>query len=836
MSEPDRERGSAGLQWLEMLLQDVRFGLRVLSKRPGFTAVAILTLALGIGATTAIFTVVDKVLLQPLAYPDPGRIVVLMQSYSGGTTAITSIPKYMMWRDQPRILEEPATYGIPGSLRVNLVGGDRPEQFRATQVSANFFSLFGIRLTAGRTFTAEEDAPGGPPVVVISNGLWRNRFGADPHIVGKAIDLDNTDYTVIGVMAPVYTPDLPLGDICFPFQADPNSSNQGNDMFGAARLRPGVTLAMAKAATQVIAEQFRRKYPSMMEPKQGFTVETIYEARLADVRTSLLVLLGAVGLVLLIACANVASLMLARATLRKREISIRAALGAARGRIVRQLLTESVLLSLVGGAMGLFLGYFGVRSLLAINPANMPRIGEHAEAITLDWRVLVFALAISVLTGVLSGLIPAIKASRADLATTINESGSRTGTGLRGNKTRSLLVVTELSLAMILLVGAALLIRTFHDSLSVKPGFQTHNILTMDMSLRGVRFQKTASVAEVVREGRQRLESLPGVEAAATACCLPLEGGYGLPFNIEGRPPTSGPFTGGGPWRSVSPEYFSVFRIPLLRGRTFTDRDDGAAEPVVVINETMAKQFWPKGDELGARIVIAKGVGPVFEDPPREIIGVVGDVRDEGLNNRPQPTMYVPIAQVSDGLTALDATLIPMQWLIRTRVEPHSVTAQVERELRIASGGLPVGSVQSMDQVVAHSVAGEEFNMTLLTIFAAIALLLAAVGIYGIMAYAVQQRTQEIGIRMTLGASPQDVRRMVVVQGMVLASIGVVLGVAGGLALTRVMRSLLFGVKPWDPLMFIVTAILLSAVALFACYVPARRASRVDPLVALRYE
>jgi putative ABC transport system permease protein len=834
------DREPQGSQWTSALLQDIRYGLRTLRKSPGFTAIAVLTLALGIGATTAIFTVVDKVLLQPLAYPDPGRIIVLMQSFSGaggsGNSPIISIPKYMMWRDQPRLFEKTTIYGFPGTLRVNLLGGDLPEQFRATQVSADFFSVLGVRLVAGRPFTPEEDVLNGPPVVVISNELWRNRFGSDPNIIGRALDLDGTSYNVIGVMAPLYTPDLPLGDFCLPLRADPNSDNQGNDLFGIARLKPGVTLAMAKAATNVVSEEFRRKYPAMMGPRTALTVETMYEVRVATVRTSLLVLLGAVSFVLLIACANVASLMLARATLRKREISIRAALGAGRARIVRQLLTESVLLSLMGGVIGMYLGYFGVRFLLGINPANLPRIGEHAEAISLDWRVLAFTLGVAVLTGMLAGIVPAIKASRADLATAINASGARTGSGLRGNKTRSALVVTELALAMVLLVGAALLMRTFHDSLNVKPGFQTHNILTMGMALSGPRFQATASVAEVVREARQRLESLPGVEAAASACCLPLEGGYGLPFNIEGQPPANGPYTGGGSWRSVSPEYFELLHIALLRGRTFSERDDGAAESVVVINEAMAKQFWPKRDELGSRIIIGKGLGPQFEDPPREIVGVVGDVRDNGLNYDPQPTMYIPISQVQDRLTALDASLIPMQWLVRTRVEPHSLAGDIERELRTASGGIPVGTVRSMDEVLAHSIAGEEFNMMLLSSFAAIALLLSAIGIYGTMAYSVQQRTQEIGIRMALGASPQDVRWMVVLHGMFLALIGVVLGVAGGLALTRVMQSLLYGVKPWDPITFAATAAVLSLVALFASYVPARRASRVDPMAALRYE
>lgn len=834
MTESDGKRHSQ--PWLEALLQDAHYGLRMLRKNPGFAAVAILTLALGIGASTAIFTVVDKVLLQPPAYPQPDRIVVMMQTYQNGKDPVISIPKYEMWSNQPQILESPTLYGFPGMLRVNLIGGDQPEQFRATQVSANFFTLFGVRLAAGRTFTAAEDAPGGPPAVVITNGLWRSRFGSDPNVVGRAINLNGTSYTVIGVMAPFYVPDLPMGDMLLPMQADPNSDNQGNDLFGAARLKPGVTLAQAQASTKVVAENFRRKYPTMIAPTTSFSVDTIEDVQVSGVRASLLILLGAVGFVLLIACANVANLLLARATQRNREISIRAALGAGRGRIARQIVTESTLLGLAGGALGIFLGYFGVRSLLALNTGDIPRIGDHAEGITLDWRVLVFALALSVFTGMISGLIPAIKASKTDLAAAMKESGTRAGTGLRGNKTRSLLVVTELALAMVLLVGAALLIRTFHDSRTVNPGFQTHDILTMDMNLTGVRFQKTAPVAEVIRLGQQRLESLPGVDAASAACCLPLEISYGLPFNIEGRAPTEGPYSGGGSWRSISPGYFSVFHITLLRGRTFTVNDTGNSQPVVVINEKMAKQFWPKGDELGARITIGKGMGPEFVDPPREIVGVVGDVRDNGLNRDPDPTMYVPISQVNDALTALDSTLIPVQWVIHTRVAPFSLSKDIERELRIASGGLPVGSVRTMDQVLEHSIAGEEFNMTLLVIFAAIALLLAAVGIYGIMAYSVQQRTQEIGIRMTFGASPGDVRWMVVLHGVILAFVGVVIGVAGGLGLTRLMRTLLFGVKPWDPLMFVVTAVVLTLVALFACYVPAARASRVDPMVALRHE
>jgi putative ABC transport system permease protein len=826
----------AGGSFFESLWQDIRFGTRVLRKSPGFTIVAILTLALSIGATTAIFTVVDRILLLPWAGPDPNSVVVLMQGVGDQLSPITSIPKFMMWRDQPKLFEETSLGGIPDSMRVNLLGGDRPEQYQATQESMNFFSIYSIPFALGRGFTAQEDSPGGPPVAVLTNGIWRNRFGSDPNIVGKGINLNGREYTVVGVMQPVYTPDMNVGDIVLPLQADPNSANQGNDLIGGARLRPGVTLAQAVAATKVIAERFRKKFPMMMAPNQTFTVEPIRQVVVASVSAALWILQGAVGLVLLIACANIASLMLSRATLRRREISIRVALGAGRGRIIRQILTESMLVSLVGGAIGLFVGFFGLRLLLAANPMTIPRLGAHNEAIVLDWRILLFAVAVALVSGAICGLAPAIKASRTDLAATINESGARSGSGLRGSKTRSLLVVCETALAMILLVGAALLIRSFHDSITVNPGFSSHNILTMDMSMLGPRFQTTAAVAEVVREGTQRLDDLPGVEAAGAACCMPLEGGYGLPFNIEGKPPAKGPWNGGGAWRSISPGYFKVFHIPLLRGRAFTVQDDGKSEPVVIINETMAKQFWPKGDEIGARITIAKGVGPQFAEAPREIIGVVGNVRDNGLNYKPLPTMYVPVAQVTDGFTQESAALIPMQWMIRTRVAPFSLSSQIEEQLRIASGGLPVGTVRTMDQVESHSVAYQRFSVLLLSTFAGIALLLAAVGIYGVMAYSVQQRTQEIGIRMTLGASPQNVRAMVVRQGMLLAVIGLAIGVAGGLAITRVMRTLLYGVKPWDPLMFTLTAVLLAVVALLACYLPARRASRVNPLIALRYE
>ena len=841
--EPAAETGGTGrgVSWLEVLWQDIRFGLRMLRKSPGFTIVALLTMALGIGATTAIFTVVNDVLLRPLDYPDPDKVVILMNRGPQGDSAVISIPKYILFTQQTKILDDFSIHDL-GGLRVNLTGGDRPEQLRAMHASANFFSLIGIKLEMGRTYTPAEDVPNGPHVAVVSNGLWRGRFGSDPNILGKTIDLDNDPYTVIGVMQPIPSPDFADFDMYLPTQLDPNSDNQGNYLMGGARLKPGVTLAAANAELKVASEEFHRKFPAAMPPGMYFAVDTTQNVMVSGVRRSLLVLLGAVGFVLLIACANVANLLLARTTLRKREISIRAALGAGRARIVRQMLTESVLLALGGGALGVYVGFVGVHALLALNtsdltkPGAIPRIGENASGIILDWRVLLFALGISLLAGLLAGIVPAIKASRGDLATALNESGSRSGTGLQHNKTRSLLVVTEMALAMILLAGAALLIRTFHDLRTVNPGFETHNVLTMDMSLASARFQKTAAVGQLVRDSRQRIQSLPGVEAVAASCCMPLEGGYGLPFDIEGRPLTNGPFTGGAGWRNVSPGYFDVYRIPLMRGREFTELDVQGSGPVVVINDAMAKRYWPKGDEIGALITIGKGVGPQFADPPRQVVGVVGDVRDGALNAKPFPEMYIPITQTPEGMNALENSISPLIWLARTRSDPFSLSAGIQSQLRDASGGLPVGNIRLMDEVVRESTQRDSFNMILLTIFASIALLLAAVGIYGVMAYSVQQRTQEVGIRMALGASPGDVRRMVVLQGMLLAAIGLIVGVAGGLALTRLMQSLLFEVKPWDPIVFASTSVLLALVALFACYLPAVRASRVDPLVALRYE
>jgi putative ABC transport system permease protein len=815
-------------------LSDLRYSFRVLVSNPAFTITAIAALALGIGANTAIFTVVNTVLLKPLTYPEPDRMVQFMNTFPQGNSPVGSPVNFNTWKSQTSVFQDVTAYDF-GGPGFNLTGAV-PEQVHGIHVSEAYFRLFGAPVMLGRTFTAQEDSPNGGHVVVISYGFWQRKFGGNPHIVGTSVSLSNEAYTIIGVLGKSFFTD-PESDLWVPFQIDPNSTNLGHYFLVAGRLKPGVSLAQANAQLKLAADQYRRLHPDDMDTHDGFGVQPLRDSIVAGARSSLLILLGAVGFVLLIACANVANLLLVRATGRKREFAIRAAMGAGRARIIRQLLTESVVLAVVGGILGLILGYAGVRALLAVSPAGLPRIGEHGASVGVDWRVLVFTLGISFLTGILFGVVPAIGASRPDLNTTLKESSNRSGTGFRQSKARSLLVISEVSLALVLLIGAALLIRTFIALRRVNPGFDPRNVLTLQMSLTGDQYKKTAGIAQVSHDGRERLNAIPGVEVSAFTCCLPLEGGYGLPFNILGRAPEGkSPWTGGAGWMSASPGYFAVFHIPILRGRDFTEQDDGSAPGVVIINQTMAKKWWPKGDPVGQQILIGKGVGPQFTEPPRQIIGVAGDIRDGGLNNDPRPLMIVPAAQVTDGMTALNSGIGPMVWLVRTHGDPHQSISAVTEQLRQASGGFPVARVRPMTEVVVQSTAREDFNMLLLIIFGASALILAAIGIYGLMAYSVQQRTQEMGIRMALGADRSRIRSLVVWHGMRLALVGVVIGIGAAFGLTRFIASFLFGVKTWDPMVFVTVPVVLSLVALLAVWMPATRASRLDPQKALRIE
>jgi putative ABC transport system permease protein len=817
---------------METLIGDLRHALRVLRHSPGFAATAIAVLALGIGASTAIFSVVNAVLLEPLPFPDPDRLVFLMNSTPRGNFAASSVPKYNVWRRQTKVLADIAAYdnGGPG---INL-SGDRPEQVKGVHTSQEFFHLFGVPTILGRTFTPEEDRPGGGKVVVLSEGLWRRRYGSDPGMVGKTISLGGEPYNVIGVVAHSFAIE-PTPDLYLAFQADPNSTNQGHYFNTAARLKPGVTLKSAKAALDLAGGEFKRLFPDAIGPKDSFTVDLMRDRTVSDVKTALYVLLGAVGCLLLIACANVASLLLARATGRSREIAIRAAIGAGRGRIVRQLLTESLLLAVVGGILGLAIGVVGVRLLLAVNPGNLPRLGPDGGGVPLDIRVLLFTLGLSILTGVFFGLAPALHAARVDLNSTLKEGSSRSGSGLRQNKARGVLVVAELALAVVLLIGAGLLIRTFAALRSVAPGFDAHNVLTVETALTGAKYDKTAGITLMADQVLERIHAIPGVEAAAASSYLPLDSGLGLGFIIEGRPLTDGPAHGGASWNYVTARFFDGFRIPRVRGRVFTERDDAASTPVVIINQAFVRRYFKDQDPLGHRLIIGSGMGPNFAQPPREIIGVVADARDGGLNNDPQPSTFVPLSQVGDAYMALNNTFMPLRWIVRTRVAPYSLLGQVQGAFQDAAG-LPVFHVRTMDQIVVGSTARDQFNTLLLGIFAFFAILLASIGLYGLMAYSVEQRRLEFGIRLALGAGYGQLSGMVVRQAMMLAVVGIVIGLGAAFGLTRYLATLLFAVKPTDPPIFIAVPVLLAVVALLACYLPARRATRVDPVEALRHQ
>ncbi len=816
---------------------DLRYAVRNLRSSPGFSAIAVAALALGIGANTAIFTVVNGVILAPLPYPEADRLMRLGRQYPNGKTYSNSIPKYMVWR-QCDVFESMALYDFSG-LSMNLGAGDQPEQIKASHVSRDYFRVFGVNPALGRTFTEGEDLPRGPLAAVLSDHVWRNRLNADPRIVGRTILLNRQPYTVVGVMPRGFESETRV-DVWIALQADPASTNQGHYLMAAGRLKPGVTVAQARAAMKVMGERFRSANPKCMDPTETVAVVPMRESMVEDVRLALLILLGAVGFVLLIACANVANLLLARAAVRQKELAIRAAIGASRWRMVRQLLTESALLAALGAIAGFAVGAWGVRLLLLLAPGNLPRLtdanGAPQSIPMLDWRVAGFTLGVAVLTGLLFGLFPALHTSNPDLASTLKE-GGRSGGGMLRRRARSFLVITEVALALVLLTGAALLIRTFAGLRSVDPGFNPHNLMVMETPMAGGAYDSTAKVNNFVEQVAQRVEGLPGVQAVASAIVLPLSGnGVDLPFNIVGRAPGKGQYHGDEYWRSVSPHYFRALQIPLLRGRTITETDTGNSSKVVVINQVMARKYWKGQDPIGQIIVIGKGLGPQFDDPPREIVGIVGNVRENSLSDSDGGVMYIPQSQVPEGLTRLANSVLPLSWMVRATADPMALRASVERELRAVDGLMATGRVGTMDHRIAESLSRQNFNMMLLTIFAGIALLLAAIGIYGLMSYSVQQRMQEIGIRVALGAGRRDVLAMVVRQGMTLAGIGVVIGVAVAYGVTRLLATLLFGVKAQDPITFLAVAAIVTVVAVAATVVPARRAAAVAPSAALRHQ
>lgn len=829
VKEECRDVGAA--RFVETLIQDLRYGLLQMRRNPGFTAVAIVTLALGISATTAIFSVIDTVLLKPLHAPDPDRIVIFMNTSRQGSGPFAADIEFNLWRKQTRVLEDVSGF-VPVSYY--LTGVRQPQKVNAMWVTGDYFRLFGLHIVRGRGFTPQEEMGTGRlfengHVAVLSNGFWESAFGGDPRILGKTVSLSGNLYEVVGIMAPhVETEAAGRTDAWLPFPMSPNSKNQVHYFGAAGRLKAGVTLAMANSQLKLMTQAFRREYPNTISAKQGdtYSVQRMRDEIVRNVRFSLLALMAAVSLVLFIACANAANMLLARSASKTREMAIRAALGAGRGRIIRQLLTESVLLSSAAAFVGIAVGVVGVRALLSLAPSTIPRIGPDGSNVTMDWRVLLFGIFLALITGIVFGLIPGLSATRTGQDSALRQGSGRTGTSLPQAKARSVLVIAEMSLALVLLIAAGLLIRTLAALRSVDPGFDAHNVVTTRTPM-SPKLLKSPQVDQVVQNAIQRLDDLPGVKAVGLTTILPLSG----EFNRLPVAATAEANRGFGREVFVSPDYFAALKIPLLRGRLFTQSDRLDSPSVVIISQAMARQLWRNGDAMGKQIIIGKGLGSRLQQPPRRIVGIVGDVRANGLDLASQPAVFIPSAQRPDSQWAGASA----SWVVRTRTQSAFLNTEIQNTLRQATG-LPVPPLRSMEDVIAQSTERQSFNMLLMSIFGASALVLAVIGIYGVMSYLVVQRTRELGIRLALGAQKADVLRMVLGEGLRLALVGMAVGLLGALALTRYLTSLLFDVKPSDPLTFLAVSLLLISVALLACYIPARRAANVDPMVALRHE
>lgn len=823
---------------MESLLADLRQALRTLRKNPGFTCVALAALTIGIGANTSIFSVVDKILLQPVPYKDPDSLVLLGRRYTNGVGFSNSIPKYMMWRNN-NVFSSMAIYDQEGP-GLNLSSGDHPQQIKGAHVSADYFKVFGVSPLMGRNFTTLEDVPNGPKAAIISESLWRTHFGSDPKILSRTIILNSEPCPIVSVMPASFVAN-PQAEIWIPLQAEPNSANQGHYLAIAARLKPGVSVEQAQAEMHTVGERFRRLYPKSMDKDESVAVLPMRDALVRDMKKALYVLIAAVAFVLLIACANVANLLLARSSARQREFAIRSAIGADRWRVMRQLLTESILLSFIGGAFGLLLGILGVRALLQLVPEGIPRLSDpaalHNVFAFLDWRILAFTLGISLFTGVLFGLFPALQISNPNLAATLKEAGTRSSTGRHQNLTRKTLVAVEMALAVVLLASAALLIRTFIGLSITKSGIDSHHVLTMLTSLTGAKYQTTEAVSLFTRQALQRIQAIPGVESAATSIAIPTTTQIDLTVDIPGKSfPAGQDHNGDEQWRAVSARYFHLFRIPLQRGREFTEHDSLNSAKVAIVNAAFAKKYFPDASAIGKSIQIGKGLGPEFDDNPREIVGIAGNVRESGLAEGQLPVMYIPQSQQPQGITKLANSVLPLAWEVRSALDEKSLTAAVTKEIQAIDGQMPIARVRAMDRILKDSLSRQNFNMLLLSIFACSALLLAAIGIYGLMSYSVQQQTQELGVRIALGANKPTMVRLVMRQGMTPALIGVGAGLVGAFALTRLFESLLFEVKPTDPVSFFGVAVILIVVAALAVLIPARRAMSLDPLTALRSE
>jgi predicted permease len=806
---------------MQTLLQDLRFGVRMLVQKPGFTLIAVITLGLGIGANTAIFSVVNAVLLRPLPYPDPAALVRIYEKETD--TAIrnerleVAPANFLDWQRQSRTLVE---IGAWGQEEQPLASQDQADPVVAAFVSANFFSILGVNPLHGRVFTSEEDRPDHDSVALLSYGLWQRRFGGDPNVVGQRVNLDGSQHTIVGIMPAGFQ--YPRGaEIWKPLALNVNQTQMREAHFlqVIARRRPNVSIAQVRAEMETIASSLAQQYPAT---NKNWTVNLVplLEDEVGQVRTTMLMLMSAVGLILLIACANVSSLLIARGATRRIEITIRSALGASRWRIVRQLLTESVLLAGLGGCLGLLLALWGTDALLALSPSEIPRM----QTVRVDLYALVFTLAVTVLAGLIFGLLPALQSAPINLHESLKE-GGRSASGAPANKRIfGALVVSEIALALIVLVGAGLLLNSFLRLLRVEIGIQTSNLLTVEVNLPSARYsgddyraQRLNFYGQVI----ERIRALPGVASVGAIDSLPLSGDQrGWSFRKEGQTlaPSERPVAG---FQIATTDYFRAMGMQIRRGRAFTETDRDGSPQVAIVNESFARHFYPNEDPLGQRIIIRN------RPEASEIVGVVNDIRHFGPDKAPAPEIYVPYNQLVVGAVPL---------VVRTKSEPEALIGAVRREIRAVDREVAVGKVRTMTQMMSATLAERRFALLLLGAFAAVALSLAAIGIYGVMAYAVTRRTREIGIRMALGAQTGDVIKLIIKQGLSLALIGVVIGLVGAFTLTRLMADLLFGVSATDPLTFIVIALLLTFIMTLACWIPARRATKVDPMAALHCE
>lgn len=807
---------TAWREHMDTLRRDILYSLRTLSANPGFSLMALATLALGIGANTAIFSVVKGVLLDPLPYRDPARLVELYEKRpkQGRLRNVVSAPDFLDWKREATVFE--AMSALVGGA-FSLESDTGAELIRSSNVTVNFFHLLGITPQFGRDFLPEEELAGNNRVVILNHGLWKRRFGGDPKIVGQTLLLSGQPFRVVGVLPEISNVIRTQSEIWRPLTLTSDSPRNGHFLDVIARLKPGVTLSAARAEMDLIGARLERQYAND-NTGHGVNVFTLDEEVIGSVRPALFVLLAATALVLLVACANVANLYLARNSQRRREISIRTALGAGAGRLVRQLLTESLILSLLGGAAGVGLAVLGVQALVAANPGNLPRLQD----IRIDTQVLFFSLAVSLFTGVLFALAPALYAVRAGLAEALKE-GGRGGTDSRGRaRIRGALVVSEVAFALLLAIGAGLMLQSFARLSAIPPGFDQANTLAVDIALAGPKYSRLPARIAFFREYLDRMRSLPGVLSVAATSALPLTGrDAGSNFVIEGAPPLLYAQQPNSRYRSVTPGYFETMRIPLRDGRLIATHDNEQAPRVLLVNATLARQYWPNESPLGRRIALSG------ETVWREIVGVVGDVKHYTLDGETRPEMYFPHAQEPNST---------MTVLVRTARAPESLAGAARRNLAEMDKGQPFGVIQTLEEVLSRSVAQPRLYAALLGIFSTVALVLAAVGIYGVMSFAVGQRTHEMGVRMALGARAAAVQGMVLKEGLLLALAGVALGIGGAAGLTRMLAKLLHGIAPTDPATFAGAALILLAVAAAACYLPARRATQVDPMIALRSE